>query len=174
MSNLPSARAMAAMEAVIAERTAKAAARRARALFAELTSKYDLKIDMPRDDVQHSLWFHRGVKREGRWRQRPRPVLKIPGRARREAIAAFKQYVYERLRSGDREIMLPALTVAAQAIRAVYVARLTNSGDDLTLAPLRPRYLARKRRLGLDLRIGVARGNLLASMTRGRVFVRKR
>ena len=68
-------------------------------------------------------------------------------------------------------LMLPALVVGGYAIRAVYIDRLEKSGADLTLRPLSPGYLASKRRRGLDLRIGVARGNLLRGMKRALVVI---
>ena len=43
----------------------------------------------------------------------------------------------------------------------------------MRIAPLTSRYLARKRRRGLDLRIGVATGSLLRAVSSGLVTVRR-
>lgn len=175
----PSDRALLALGLVEAEQRAKAAARKARELFAALVTKYTLTIKMPAADVQHLLWFDAGTPRRagnrgrGRWHQRPRPVLKINKRARTEALAAFKAHLVEGLRAGRPLNYLVALTAAGNAIRAVYVQRLSTSGGDVRIAPLTSRYLARKRRRGLDLRIGVATGSLLRAVSSGLVTVRR-
>ena len=53
----------------------------------------------------------------------------------------------------------------------MYVDRLTNSGADMKLAALSPNYYKHKQRMNLDLRIGVARGYLLAAMRRALVVM---
>lgn len=175
----PSARAILALDAVKCEAQAKAAARKARALFADLVSKYTITIKMPAAEVQKLLWLDGGTLRRsgnagrGKWHQRPRPVLKVKGLARTAAIAAFKAHVVGELRAGRPINTLVALTRAGAAIRAVYVARLTASGDDQRWAPLAPRYLARKIRRGLDPRIGVATGAMLRTISSGLVTVRR-
>lgn len=176
--NAFSPRALLAMDAVRTEQQAKAAARKARALFLALTTQYTITIKMPAADVQKLIWFDGGTRgggrTRGRWRQPPRPVLKVKGPARVAAIAAFKARVQESLRDGRAFTFLPALTVAGIAIRGVYVRRLSTSGDDQRWAPLSPRYATRKYHLGLDPRTGVATGSTLRTLTSGLVTVRKR
>ena len=65
------------------------------------------------------------------------------------------------------------LTVAANALRAVFVRRLETSGGDTPFRALSPAYAAWKRRAGLDSRIGVAHGLMLAALKRAQVVVRK-
>jgi hypothetical protein len=168
------------MDAVKVERQAQAAARKARSLFTALTTQYTITIKMPEPEVQKLLWFDGGTKRRagnrgrGKWHQPPRPVLRVKGRARTEAIAAFKARILEDMRAGRPVNMLVALTLAGNAIRAVYALRLSLNGADMRLAPLSPRYLTRKYHHGLDPRTGVATGAMLRTVSTGLVTVRRR
>lgn len=178
--NAFSPRALLAMDAVKTEQQAKAAARKARAMFAAVTSQYTITIRMPAAEVQKLLWFDGGTRRRGgsrgrgKWHQPPRPVLKVKGPARVAALAAFKARIMESLRADKTLAFLPALTVAGIAIRNVYARRLSLNGDDQRWAPLSPRYLARKYHHGLDPRTGVATGAMLRTLSTGLVTVRKR
>ena len=98
-------------------------------------------------------------------------MLRLTGRAREAATQAIVAKLGDSLRASKTLGMLPALVVGGYAIRAVYIDRIEKSGADLTLRPLSPGYLASKRRRGIDLRIGVARGNLLRGMRRALVVI---
>lgn len=139
----------------------------ARAIAAELDRAYTMRLTLDTEDAQHLVWLDGGTSQG----QPPRPVLRLTGRAREAATQAILQKLQDSLRASKTLGMLPALVVGGYAIRAVYVDRLEKSGADLTLRPLSPGYLASKRRRGLDLRIGVARGNLLRGMKRALVVI---
>lgn len=161
---------MSAPVVAIDVRKAKASAARisaqARAIAAELDRTYTMRLTLDTEDAQHLVWLDGGTSR-----QPARPVLRLTGRAREAATQAILQKLQDSLRASKTLGMLPALVVGGYAIRAVYIDRLEKSGADLTLRPLSRGYLASKRRRGLDLRIGVATGNLLRGMRRALVVV---
>ena len=139
----------------------------ARAIAAELDRAYTMRLTLDTEDAQHLAWLDGGTTQG----QPARPVLRLTGRAREAATQAIVAKLGDSLRASKTLGMLPALVVGGYAIRAVYIDRLEKSGADLTLRPLSPGYLASKRRRGLDLRIGVARGNLLRGMKRALVVI---
>ena len=140
-----------------------------RAMVAELESgrNHSMVLTLPDADRNHLTWLDGGTTQG----QPARPVLRLTGRAREAATQAIVAKLGDSLRASKTLGMLPALVVGGYAIRAVYIDRLEKSGADLTLRPLSPGYLASKRRRGLDLRIGVARGNLLRGMKRALVVI---
>lgn len=156
---------------VIDVRRAQASAARisaqARGMAAELGRAYTMRLGIDADDAQHLLWLDEGTTQG----QPARPVLRLDGRAREAATQAILQKIADNLRVGKKLGILPALTVGGYAIRTVYVDRLDRSGADLTLRPLARGYAAMKRRRGLDPRIGVARGHLLAAMRKAFVNI---
>jgi len=162
----------AATTASTASRLAKEAAReiakRARDIADEIGRSYTMRLTLPDEDSTHLLWFDAGVPDNN---QPARPILRVQARVKEAAADAIITKTASNLAAGKALGLHNAFTVGGNAIRAVYVDRLTNSGADMRLARLSPPYLDHKRRMGLDLRIGVARGHLLASMRRALVVM---
>lgn len=88
-------------------------------------------------------------------------------------IAAVRARFTDAMLGSAAPSMLAVMTVAAYELRRVWVERFAASGGDITLAPLSLRWLATKRRRGLDSRIGRATGALAAAMGRGQMIVSK-
>lgn len=147
--------------------TAVAALRRqAEALANDLSSRYTVELVFPHGIADRALWFHRGTAR-----QPARPVFALDGRARR--AAAERMGVRFVAASTQRINVLATITIGAQAVREVWVERLSNSGADMALAPLSLSWAQTKRRRGLDPRIGVATGEMLAAVRSAQLIVRK-
>jgi hypothetical protein len=151
----------------LANEAAREIAKRARDIADEIGRSYTMRLTLPTEDTLHLKWFDAGVPPN----QPPRPILRVQERVRKAATDAIIAKTASNLSAGKELGLHQAFTVGGNAIRAVYVDRLTNSGADMRLAPLAPSYLAHKRRMGLDLRIGVATGSLLASMRRALVVM---
>lgn len=143
--------------------------RRLEALAGALGSKYTAVLSLPTEESRRLTFFDSGTSR-----QPARPVFTINATAQDEVIARVRERFAEAmLRDGSEPSLLPVLTVAANALRAVWVRRLETSGGDTPFVALSPAYAAWKRRKGLDSRIGVARGLMLAAVKRAQVVVRK-
>lgn len=145
--------------------------RKARELAASLGVRYSLALSLPPDDAQHLGWFDAGTRR-----QPARPVLDLMQRAptaRDAMVRVMTTRIQQDIQASGRLNMLVTLTIGAQELRAVWVDRLTTSGADVRWAPLSPRYAAHKRRRGLDPRIGVATGSMLAAVRGGQLIIRK-
>jgi class 3 adenylate cyclase len=151
----------------LANEAAREIAKRARSIADEIGRSYTMRLTLPTEDTLHLKWFDAGVPPH----QPARPILRVQERVRKAATDAIIAKTASNLAAGKELGLHNAFTVGGNAIRAVYVDRLTNSGADMRLAPLAPSYLAHKRRMGLDLRIGVATGSLLASMRRALVVM---
>ena len=160
------------MSATIGDRTTTVAARRiaaqARGIAEELGRKYTMALAMPAAALQHLVWFDAGVPSNN---QPARPVLEFDDRMRQVATEAITQRMAASLRQSKTLAMLPALTVGGNAIRGVYVERLQTNGGDVPFAPLSPRYLASKMRRGLDLRTGIATGEMLRAVRGAQIVV---
>ena len=152
----------------LAREAAQAIAKRAREIADEIGRSYTMRLTLPSDDSSHLLAFDAGVPENS---QPKRPILRVQERVKKAAADAIIAKTARNLAEGRALGLHQAFVVGGNAIRAVYVERLTNSGGDMRLAPLAPSYLAHKRRAGLDLRIGVARGHLLAAMRRALVVM---
>jgi hypothetical protein len=87
--------------------------------------------------------------------------------------AAISQRLTADYRATGRFNVLVALNAGAQALRGTWVDRLSTSGGDIAWAALSPPYAARKRRRGLDPRIGVATGRMLAAVKGGQLVIKK-
>lgn len=109
----------------------------------------------------------------GRANQPARPLFVLTDRDRAEIQSAIRQKFLASMVNTSSPSMLVVMTVAANKAREVWVRRLSSSGADQTWAPLSPAYAARKRRKGLDARIGVATGAMLRALRTGHVVVRK-
>lgn len=151
----------------LANEAAREIAKRARSIADEIGRSYTMRLTLPTEDTLHLRWFDAGVSPH----QPARPILRVQERVRKAATDAIIAKTASNLSQGKELGLHNAFTVGGNAIRAVYVDRLTNSGADMRLARLSPSYLAHKRRMGLDLRIGVATGSLLASMRRALVVM---
>jgi 1,4-dihydroxy-2-naphthoyl-CoA synthase len=152
----------------LAREAAQAIAKRAREIADEIGRSYTMNMTLPDEDSLHLHWFNAGVPDT---RQPARPVLRVQERVRKAAIDAIIAKTARNLAEGRALGLQQAFIVGGNAIRAVYVDRLTNSGGDMKLAALSPDYFKYKQRKGLDLRIGVARGYLLAAMRRSLVIM---
>jgi len=152
----------------LAREAAQAIAKRAREIADEIGRSYTMRLTLPDEDSTHLLWFDAGVPDN---HQPARPILRVQARVKKAAADAIIAKTASNLAAGKELGLHNAFTVGGNAIRAVYVDRLTNSGADMKLHELSPPYLAHKRRMGLDLRIGVARGYLLAAMRRALVVM---
>lgn len=145
--------------------------RKARELAASLGVRYSLALSLPPDDAQHLGWFDAGTRR-----QPARPVLDLMQRApaaRDAMVRVMTTRIRQDVQATGRVNVLVTLTLGAQELRAVWVDRLSTSGADVPWAPLSPRYAAHKRRRGLDPRIGVATGSMLAAVRGGQLIIRK-
>lgn len=140
---------------------------RIEAIAASLGEKYTVRLAMPDADADHLRWFDGGVAPH----QPPRPVFTITPDARAAVVAAVTQRVRVDLASSGRINQLLALQAGAQALREVWVQRLSTNGAGLTWSPLSPRYALWKHRRGLDPRTGVATGAMLAAVRSGLVVV---
>lgn len=149
--------------------SARAVATRLRAIAAEIGVTRKIEIALPEREAMKLHWFDVGTTRG----QPARPVMSVDEYARAAGVAAIQAKFAEAMRAGAVPNMQNVLTVGANAIRRVWVQRLESSGGDMTLAPLSALYLARKIRMGLDRRIGVATGAMLAAVKRGFVIVSK-
>lgn len=134
-----------------------------RAVAAELGTKYDARLAMPDDDADHLRWFDGGTSR-----QPARPVFVRTPDVEREVREAMRPHL-----GGERVNKLMALNAGAQAWRAAWVRRLSTNGGGIAWSPLSPAYAAWKHRKGLDPRMGIARGNMLASVRSGLIVVRR-
>lgn len=134
-----------------------------RNLAAEIGTKYDARLAMPDDDADHLKWFDGGTRK-----QPARPVFTRTPDAEREVREAMRPHL-----TGERFNKLVALNAGAQALRAVWVRRLSTNGGGITWSPLSPAYAAWKHRRGLDPRMGVAHGHMLAAVRSGLVVIRR-
>ena len=152
----------------LAREAAQAIAKRAREIADEIGRSYTMRLTLPDDDSSHLLAFDAGVPENN---QPKRPILRVQARVKKAASDAIIAKTARNLADGKELGLHQAFVVGGNAIRAVYVDRLTNSGADMKLAALSPNYYKHKQRMGLDLRIGVARGYLLAAMRRALVVM---
>lgn len=149
-----------------AQATLAALRAKAEALAADLGARYTVELSLPVGMADRLGWFNYGTSR-----QPPRPVLQLNAYALREVQERMRvRFV---ARTAESLNVQATLTVGANALREVWVNRLTTSGGDLTLAPLSASWALTKRRRGLDPRIGVATGQMLRAVTRAQVIVRR-
>lgn len=134
-----------------------------RTLAAELGAKYDARLSIDGDDADHLKWFDGGTSR-----QPARPVFVRTPDVERDVREAMRPHI-----TGERVNKLMALNAGAQAWRAAWVRRLSTNGGGIAWSPLSPAYAAWKHRKGLDPRMGIARGNMLASVRSGLIVVRR-
>lgn len=137
------------------------------AIASSLGERYSVRLAMPDADADHLRWFDGGVSPH----QPARPVFAITPDVRAAAVEAVTQRVRVDLASSGRINQLLSLQAGAQAMREVWVQRLSLNGAGMSWPPLSPRYAHWKHRRGLDPRMGVARGNMLASVRAGLVVV---
>lgn len=149
--------------------SAQSTAARIRELAASLGQKYDVRLSLPQGEAEKLGWFN-----DGRAPHQPaRPVWTITDTQRKAVTAAVSTRVKADLAATGKINTMVALNAGAQAFRAAWVDRLSRSGGDTRWAPLSPAYAYRKHRLGLDPRIGVATGAMLAAVRGGLVVVRR-
>lgn len=149
-----------------AQATLAALRAKAEALAADLGARYTVELSLPTGMADRLGWFNYGTSR-----QPARPVLQLNAYALREVQDRMRvRFV---ARSTESLNVQATLTVGANALREVWVNRLTTSGGDMTLAPLSASWALTKRRRGLDPRIGVATGQMLRAVTRAQVIVRR-
>ena len=167
--------------------SAENVARKVRALIGELVDlgKYELRLTMPSGPhpstrgrsargrfvsratvMQIATWFNGGTEH-----QPPREFLKVKGRAREAAVRAVIARMKANMREGRGLGVLPSLTIGGNAMREVFVDRLQLNGADVRFAPLSPKYLARKVRMGLDPRTGIATGVMLRAFQSARINI---
>lgn len=135
----------------------------------ELGARYDVRLSLPDGEGDKLKWFNDGDSPH----RPPRPVFDITPQQRALVTEAVRGRVESDLRTSGKINKLMALQAGAQAFRAAWVDRLSRSGGDVRWAPLSPAYAYRKHRLGLDPRIGVATGAMLAAVRAGLVVVRR-
>jgi len=139
-------------------------------IAASLGQRYSVRLSLPSEEAQHLEWFDAGTSHRGA-KQPARPVFTITPDVQRRTVDAVTARVRVDLAQSGRINTLLALQAGAQAIRETWVERLSLSGADIRWAPLAPRYALWKHRKGLDPRIGVARGLMLAAVRGGLVVV---
>ncbi len=141
-------------------------------LAAALGQRYSVKLSLPTAESQHLAWFDAGTRQSG-GHQPARPVFSVPPDVRAAAASAITTRFQTDLAQGRTPNTLPALQAGAQAIREAWVRRLSLSGDDVRWAPLAPAYARWKHRRGLDPRIGVATGRMLAAVRAGLIVIQR-
>lgn len=147
----------------------KAVEARLKAMAKELDGRqWKATIALPAGEERKLTWLNEGTRR-----QPARPILTVNKLARGRMIAAVRARFTAAMLGNSAPSMLAVMTVAAYELRRVWVDRFAASGGDITLAPLSLRWLATKRRRGLDSRIGRATGALAAAMGRGQMIVSK-
>lgn len=134
-----------------------------------LGTRYDVRLSLPTEESAKLGWFDAGASPH----RAARPVFAVTPELTRAVTDAVGDRVRGDLAKGGRINMLLALQAGGQAYRAAWVDRLSRSGGDTRWAPLSPAYAYRKHRLGLDPRIGVATGAMLAAVRAGLVVVRR-
>lgn len=141
------------------------------AMSSELGKSFTLTLSFPGRAVEERrlTWLIDGRSPH----QPPRPILQLNGYAETQVRDAVRQRFGEAMLSGAQPSMLPVMTVAGYALKRVYVERFDASGGDVSLAPLSPRWLATKRRRGLDLRIGRATGATANAVAKAQVIVKR-
>lgn len=149
--------------------SAQTTAARIKEIAASLGEKYDVRLSLPPEQADKLKWFNDGRSPH----QPPRPVWTITDAQRKAVTDAVGVRVRSDLKTTGKVNKLLALQAGAQAYRAAWVDRLSRSGGDTRWAPLSPAYAYRKHRLGLDPRIGVATGAMLAAVRGGLVVVRR-
>lgn len=135
----------------------------------ELGSTWTCVVALPPSESRKLTFFDSGTRR-----QPARPVFTLTTAARAEILGAVRARFTEAMLRSETPSMLPVMMVAASAFRRVWVQRLETSGGDTPFAPLSPRYAQWKSRKGLDPRIGVAHGLMLAAVRKGQIVVRKK
>ncbi len=139
-----------------------------RALAAAIGTEYTAKLPLTTEASRKLVYFSRGA------RHQPAPLpFTINPLVERLTLDAVRVKFGEDLRRGSVPSLLLAVTVGVYAMRRVWVERLEHSGGDTPFAPLSPRYVEFKRRRGLDPRIGVATGRMLADVKRAQVVVQE-
>lgn len=162
------AREILKVDGAAAADSANRIARRLDKIAAELGKKYTAVLSLPIEQSRKLTWFDGGTIN-----QPARPVFKITPAVRTEIAARVRARFADAMLKGQEPSLLPVLTVAASALRDVFVRRLETNGSDTPFRALSPAYAAWKRRAGLDSRIGVAHGLMLAAVRRAQVVVRK-
>lgn len=145
--------------------------RKATELAASLGGKYSVVLSLPPAPSDRLGWLDGGTAR-----QPARPVFDLGSResaTRAAMVRVITTRMKQDVASTGRVNVLVALTLGAQELRAVHVDRLSTSGADVSWDPLSPGYAARKRRLGLDSRTGVATGATLAAVKAAQIVIRK-
>lgn len=135
----------------------------------ELGSTWTCVVALPPSESRKLTFFDSGTRR-----QPARPVFTLTTAARAEILGAVRARFTEAMLRSETPSMLPVMMVAASAFRRVWVRRLETSGGNTPFAPLSPRYAQWKSRKGLDPRIGVAHGLMLAAVRKGQIVVRKK
>lgn len=137
-------------------------------LARDLGTKYTLRLSLAPAESAKLGWFDGGTRH-----QPARPVFPVNATATAEMRAAISQRLTTDYRASGRFNVLVALNAGAQALRGTWVNRLSTSGGDIAWASLSPPYAAHKRRRGLDPRIGVATGRMLAAVRGGQLVIKK-
>lgn len=142
---------------------------RIRDIAASIGDRYSVRLSLPQGEAEKLAWFNDGVSPH----QPARPVWVATPEMQRAVLDAVGARVRGDLAKAGRINMMLALQAGAQAYREAWVARLSTSGGDLRWAPLSPAYAWRKHRRGLDPRIGVATGKMLAAVRGSLVVVQR-
>jgi hypothetical protein len=148
---------------------------RARSLAESVGQTHALNLRLPTTEAKHLLWFDDGTKRNGQQHQPKRPILTVDGRGREEMAAAIAARLRAGLADGaDALPWLAAIMVGGKALRDVWLDRLDHNGADMRLAPLEPKYLARKVRKGLDPRTGIDTGAMRRAVAGALIVVSRK
>lgn len=149
--------------------SAKRAAARVEEIARELGTRYSVQFSLPTGESDKLGWFN-----DGRAPHQPaRPVWPSTPEVDAAVRAAIKERIRVDLAASGRINKLLALRAGADAFRAAWVRRLTLSGAEMRWSPLSPRYARWKHARGLDPRIGVATGAMLAAVRAGLIVIRR-
>lgn len=147
------------------KRAIEAAIAKARGLATELGTTYRVEMRMARAPTDHLVWFDGGTPH-----QPARPVLRITDANRAECVAVMAQRIVSDMQTTGRFNKLVTLTLGAQKLRELWVARIPDGGD-VTFRALSPEYLASKRRRGLSTGIGEATGAMRTAMAGAQIII---
>lgn len=146
---------------------------RLRKMAAAMGSSWTIELALPNAFAQRKL----GWLLDGRAPHQPaRPMGRMTPFLRSRVYNALRRKYLESMLDGPDPSMLPAMTVAGYEIRRAFLARWESSGGDARpIAVLSARWLATKRRRGLDSRIGRATNDpgdgLQPNLAKSRVVV---
>jgi len=101
-----------------------------------------------------------------------RDILQMTPVAQTSVNSAVRDEVSVSIARGSRTPLADGAVAGAQELKRLYTDRFLKSGGDVTLKALSRAWATRKRRRGLDPRIGYATGALARAIAQSTIVVR--